>query len=88
MDIIPVEVLNPHTLRPVNVIKYQILTSDKYDQYDIILNNTSSFIQLLDEGGGYYRDGLVYRYLYNYEGIPRKTIAEIVASITTGYQGV
>ena len=88
MDIIPVEVLNPYTLRTVNIIKYQILSSDKYHEYDIILNNTSSFIQLLDDGGGLYKDGLVYRYLYNYEGIPRKTIAELVASITTGYQGV
>jgi len=88
MDIIPVEVLNPYTLRTVNIIKYQILSSDKYHEYDIILNNTSSFIQLLDDGGGLYKDGLVYRYLYNYEGIPRKTIAELVASITTGYQEV
>lgn len=88
MDIIPVEALDPHTLRQVRVYKYQILTSDEYDEYDLILNNSDTFINFLDDGGGLYRDGKVYRYLYNYEGIPRKTVAELVASVVKGYQEV
>lgn len=80
MNIIPVEVLDPHILRPVKVYKYY--------EYDLILTNSNSFINFLDEGGGLYSDGLVYRYYYNYEGIPRKTIAELVASVVNGYQGV
>ena len=82
MNVISVEVLNPYTLRPVKVYKYEY----EYDLDLILISGT--FINFLDGGGGYYRDGKVYRYLYNYEGIPRKTTAELVASVTKGYQEV
>ena len=65
---IPVEVLSPHTLRRVKVYK----TSSK------------SLLQFLDKGGGLYSDGFVYRYLHHYEGIPRKTVVELVASVVAG----
>ena len=83
MDVIPVEVLDPYTLNPVKV--YDI----KYEYHlDLILHMSETFIDFLDDGGGYYRDGKVYRYLYHYEGIPRKTVVELVASVVNGYQGV
>ena len=83
MDVIPVEVLDPYTLRPVKVYKYEY----EYD-LDLILTISDTLINFLDEGGGFYRDGFVYRYLYHYEGIPRKTVAELVESVAKGYQEV
>jgi len=65
---IPVEVLLPYTLRRVKVYN----TSSK------------SLLQFLDKGGGLYSDGFVYRYLHHYEGIPRKTVVELVASVVAG----
>lgn len=81
MNVIPVEVLDPYTLRPVKVYKYEY----EYD-LDLILTMSDTFIKFLDEGGGFYRDGFVYRYLY--QRIPRKTVAELVESVAKGYQEV
>jgi len=70
---LPVEVLDPYTLRQVKA--YQTVAATETS-----LDGRTKFSRFLDKGGGY-KDGLVYRYKYHYQGVPRKTIKELVASI-------
>jgi len=77
---IPVEVLDPYTLRPVKV--YKSVSAAVVAETSLHINLTT-LRKFLDNGGGY-KSGFVYRYQYHYEGVPRKTIKELVASVVKG----
>ena len=70
----PVEVLDPYTIRRVKVLPSSGVVAST-------INAHKETIRRWLNKGGFYKNGLIYRYQYHHEGVPRKTIVELVGLV-------